>query len=381
MAKFLHTSDWQLGMTRRFLGTEAQARYLDDQIESIRRLARITSDNDCAFVVVAGDIFESLQPDRRIVTRVIDALSEFTVPVYLVPGNHDADSPSALWSTSNILSQLNEMVHFVRDASPISVAGTDVEIIAAPWPSRRPDRDLIEEAIANLLPPNSGVYRVVVGHGVVDVLNPDPDNQAAIKTGHLEEAISSGSLHYVALGDRHTCTSIGKTGAIWYSGAPLMTSVNEILEDTNRALIVDLGDVPPSVTPVEVGGWRFLRAEISASGEELVANVREFLDSQPNKERTVIRLTLEGTVNLSESDALERVLDLAGDLFASVTISPTRTDLAVVTDESDFTRLDLSGFGHEALAEIVGAASPEQGDNADASHALRLLYRLVVNAR
>ena len=54
--RFLHTSDWQLGMTRAFLPAESQARYTDDQFEAIRALARIAADKDCAFAVVAGDV-------------------------------------------------------------------------------------------------------------------------------------------------------------------------------------------------------------------------------------------------------------------------------------------------------------------------------------
>ena len=34
--RFLHTSDWQVGMTRAFLSADAQARYADDQIEAVR---------------------------------------------------------------------------------------------------------------------------------------------------------------------------------------------------------------------------------------------------------------------------------------------------------------------------------------------------------
>ena len=36
--RFLHTSDWQLGMTRHFLEGEAQARYSAARIDAIRHL-------------------------------------------------------------------------------------------------------------------------------------------------------------------------------------------------------------------------------------------------------------------------------------------------------------------------------------------------------
>ena len=39
--RFLHTSDWQLGITRRFLGTDAQARFAQARLDAVRALGRI----------------------------------------------------------------------------------------------------------------------------------------------------------------------------------------------------------------------------------------------------------------------------------------------------------------------------------------------------
>ena len=36
--RFLHTSDWQLGMTRRFMSDEAAARFSQDRINAIKQL-------------------------------------------------------------------------------------------------------------------------------------------------------------------------------------------------------------------------------------------------------------------------------------------------------------------------------------------------------
>ena len=87
MMRFLHTSDWQLGMTRRFLSEEAQARF-----DAIRTIGRIAREKQCQFMLVCGDSFESNQMDRKTVARAIEALKEVSVPVYLLPGNHDPHS-------------------------------------------------------------------------------------------------------------------------------------------------------------------------------------------------------------------------------------------------------------------------------------------------
>ena len=53
--RFLHTSDWQLGMTRWFLREgdgEAQARYSADRLEAVRRLGRLAQERGAEFIVV-----------------------------------------------------------------------------------------------------------------------------------------------------------------------------------------------------------------------------------------------------------------------------------------------------------------------------------------
>ncbi len=89
MPRFLHSADWQLGMTRHFLSEEAQARFSQDRLDAVRALGRLARDEACEFVVVAGDVFESNQVDRRTIARAIEALRAIDVPVYLLPGNHD----------------------------------------------------------------------------------------------------------------------------------------------------------------------------------------------------------------------------------------------------------------------------------------------------
>lgn len=39
MVRFLHTADWQLGMTRHYLAGEAEARFRQARIDAIARMA------------------------------------------------------------------------------------------------------------------------------------------------------------------------------------------------------------------------------------------------------------------------------------------------------------------------------------------------------
>lgn len=374
--RFLHTSDWQLGMTRAFLSPEAQARYTDDQFAGIRRLAALADEHRCAFVVVAGDVFEVFRPSRAVVHRALEALAAFRVPVYLLPGNHDPDNPAGCWSAPDLADALPDGVTVLRDGRPRCVPGVAAEVVGAPWPSRRPDTDLVAGTLADLAAPAPGTVRVLVGHGQVDALSPDPDDPALIRLATVGHALDSGLVHYVALGDRHSTTEVAPR--VWYSGAPLATAFDEV--DANHAVVVELQGTSADVTPVAVGGWRFVVERVDCTGPAGLAAVTSLLDGLPDKERTAVKLGLVGTLTLSEHRRLTEVLERAGDLFAALQRSERRSDLAVVADDAEVTALGLSGFARLAADELAAAAGGDGPDAEAAGDALLLLARLARRA-
>ena len=115
--RFLHTSDLQLGMTRWFLEGEAQARFDEARVQAIDRLGEIAREYDCAFIVVAGDVFEHNSLNQRTTGRALEALRRLPVPVYLLPGNHDP-----LVADSIFYRTTGEGVHVIKDTEPVSPA-------------------------------------------------------------------------------------------------------------------------------------------------------------------------------------------------------------------------------------------------------------------
>ncbi len=375
--RFLHTSDWQLGMTRAFLSAEAQARYADDQIEAVRQLAQTATDRGCAFAVVAGDVFDSLLPSRRVLTRALDALGTFTVPVFLLPGNHDADNPAGLWSAGRMPGPLPPTLRVLHDAAPVQVPDLPVEVVGAPWPSRRPDMDLVRAALGPLDPAPSGTMRVAVGHGAVDSLAPDPLNPALISVAELNAAIADRRVSYVALGDRHSVTEVSER--VWYSGAPVATDFDEV--DSNRALVVDLDPDRATVEPVAVGKWQVVRRHFDLDGSDSVRALAASLAVLADKERTVVRLALVGTLDLATAELLDQSLVEGRDLLASLEVSEGRSDLVVIPADSDLASIDLSGFASEAVAELSRTATGGGEDAEAARDALMLVRRLAARAR
>lgn len=373
MVRFLHTADWQLGMTRHFLGAEAQPRFAAARTEVIRTLGALAVAERCSFVVVAGDVFETNQVDRQVVVRALDAMAATPeVTFHLLPGNHDPLDAASVYRSPTFLQHQPPNVAVLAEPGPHVVA-PGLELVAAPWPTKRPLVDLVSAALASV--PADGTIRVVVGHGAVDHLSPDDANPALVQVAEVEAALAEGRAHYVALGDRHSTTSVGRTGRIWYAGAPEPTDFRE--EDPGNVLIVTISeDGAVEVSPRRVGTWRFLRHEAALTGEADLDALDAFLDAQPDKARTIVRLALVGQLCLGEKARLDGILAHHGDLFASLEGWERRIDLVVLPDDADFDGLDLHGFAREAVADLRARAGGEGPEAREAQDALALLVRL-----
>lgn len=372
-ARFLHSSDWQLGMTRASWPRESQDRYADSQIDAVRKLAQIAKERNCDFVVVAGDVFDSIRPTRRVRNRAVDALASFSMPIYLLPGNHDYASPATLWSDQDLIDALPEQVNVVLTTDPLPVPGVDAEVAGAPWPSRKPGADLLSGALKGLDQPDPGVVRVAIGHGSVDCLSPDPLDPDLISAAEIERSIDDRRVAYVALGDRHSVTRIAD--AAWYSGAPLATDYGEV--DPGKALVVDASPSGVAVEPVEVSTWVFLSQTKDITGAGSVEELAAFLDGLDNKDRTAVKLAFVGTINLSTNALLDEVLSRSRDIFAALEVSQRRSELVVIPDDGDLGAMELSGFARSALEEIAAKAGGTSDEAQVATDALMLLRRLI----
>lgn len=375
--RFLHTADWQLGMTRHFLAGDAQPRYSAARRDAVAALGALAAEVGAEFVVVSGDVFEHNQLAPQVIGQSLEAMRTIGIPVYLLPGNHDPLDASSVYTGALFTSECPDNV-VVLDQAGVHEVRPGLQIVAAPWRSKAPTTDLVAEVLDGL--PADGSTRVLVAHGGVDALDPDRDKPSLIRLANVEQALSDNVIHYVALGDKHSLTQVGDSGRIWYSGSPEVTNYDDVEADPGHVLIVDIDETHPqrpvTVEARRIGRWRFVTLRNQVDTSRCIADLDLNLDLMPDKDRTVVRLALTGSLTVTDRAALDACLDRYSRLFAWLGLWERHTDLAVVPADGEFDDLGIGGFAASAVDELVATARAGADDAGDAQAALALLLRL-----
>ena len=373
--KFLHTADWQLGMTRHFLSDEAQARYSAARRDAIVAIGALARETGAEFVVVAGDVFDANQLAPKVISQSLDAMRSIDVPIYLLPGNHDPLDASSVYTSALFARECPDNVT-VLDRAGVWEVRPGLEIAAAPWRSKKPTTDLTAEVLGDLVA--DGTARILLAHGAVDSLDPDRDNPSQISMAGITSAVDAGAVHYVALGDKHSRTRVADR--VWYSGSPEVTNYDHKEPDSGHVLLVDVNlDDPAHPVDVEhrrVGTWRFLTLEREVNNSRDIADLNLNLDELPDKDRTVVKMGLVGTLTVTDRAALDASIDRQSLRFAGLRLWERKTDLAVMPSDDEFDDLGIGGFAADAVAELVDAARSDSAGAGAARGALALLLRL-----
>jgi DNA repair exonuclease SbcCD nuclease subunit len=376
--RFVHTADWQLGMTRHFLAGDAQPRYSGARRDAVAGLGSLAAGVGAEFVVVAGDVFEHNQLAPQVISQSLEAMRAIGIPVYLLPGNHDPLDASSVYTSALFTAECPDNV-VVLDQAGVHEVRPALQIVAAPWRSKAPTADLVAEVLDGL--PADGITRLLVAHGGVDVLDPDPGRASLIRLAVVEDALARGVVHYVALGDKHSVTRVGSGGRVWYPGSPEVTNFDDIEPDPGHVLVVDIDETDPrravTVDVRDIGRWRFLTLHRQVDSSRDIADLDVNLDLLTDKDRTVVRLALTGSLTVTDRAALDACLDRYSRLFAWLGLWERHTDLAVIPADGEFSDLGIGGFAADAVDELVAMArARDVGVADDAQAALALLLRL-----
>jgi DNA repair exonuclease SbcCD nuclease subunit len=303
--RFLHTADWQLGMKAAHVG-QAGTKIREARLNAVNKIAELATSYSVEFVLIAGDTFEDNAVDRKLVQRVADILSGFTMPVYIIPGNHDPLLPGAVWEHPVWKDAAN--IHVLREEMPIELH----RAVIYPCPLKR--KTSIKDPTAWIpLNDSSERIRIALAHGTVAGLQlEEPDYPVP------RDAVLRAGLDYLALGHWHSTAIYPDRDGVArmaYSGTHETTKFGE--RDSGNVLIVDIpaAGLPPEVISVHCGSliWKQVEEEVLAIGD--LGRVREQIEAMVDEKSTLIDLRLKGLLAVEDSDEIARIQEIVSSRF------------------------------------------------------------------
>ena len=252
--KFLHTSDWHLGMT--FRGGRS---YEADLRFAINGICRIAVDEDVDGILLAGDVFDKSIASRdalilydEIMTYICGALK---IPVYIIAGNHDG--AERLSQCSELLKNSGLYIAGALTKKPQVVNSGDTDIYLLPWfstdkarsvfPERADEITSMEDAFRVVLDSYraefvEGRKNILVAHAfIVDAETSVSDRAAEVGRATMVGSYVFDGFDYVALGHLHGPQDIND--AIRYSGSVMAYAFGKEEHQEKSVTIIDTGDM------------------------------------------------------------------------------------------------------------------------------------------
>ena len=276
--RFLHTSDWHLGMTYR-----GGISYIKDQQFMIDEICEIAKSKNIDGIFISGDVFdksiagcEAIKLYDNTMTRLC---LDMNIPVYVIAGNHDG--AERLSSCNKLLSKSGLHILGALEKEPAMVNAGDTDIYLLPWISTEKVRAIFPEESKNV-ETMEDAYRLVLdkyresfdknhkhillSHAFITNADTSTSDRAA-EIGHATMVSASvfEGFDYVALGHLHGPQQI--TNRIRYSGTPMIYSFGKEEKQEKSVTVIDTDTMEQTIIPLRM---LHKRTTLSGTYDELM---------------------------------------------------------------------------------------------------------------
>lgn len=350
MIKLLHCADLHLGSRFRGFSPEKSAALSSREKALLARLLALRQQEDCALVLLCGDIFDDRSPYASLRQAVCDWLEALEVPVCIAPGNHDHLGSSSvyaqtLWPSNVHIFQRQRLEALCFPQLDLRLWGAGFESMDCPG--------LLEGFTAH------GQERWQVG-----MLHADPTSVTGSCCPISRRQVADSGLTYLALGHIHKAGKFtaGSTLCAW-PGCPMGRGFDET--GSKGALVVTLHDAAPALRFFDLGLGRFESIQVPVTKDPL----EDILNVLPQRtEQDIYRITLTGQtaeLNISQLQAL-----LSPRFFDLTLIDETRPPVSIWTNADADT---LEGLYFRLLRQALEVTDTEETARLAAQLSRRLL--------
>ena len=347
---FLHTADWQLGKPFASMSEVSKRhRVQQERLHSIQRMKAQVVKSGAAFIVVAGDVFDSSQATKATVSAACAAIGSLQVPVFIIPGNHDHAGAGSIWEQPFFKREQEQLAPNLRVIlTPEPVILENVIIFPAPLLRRHDAGDptaWIPAAFETTVFPQD-LPRIVLAHGTIQGFgstqeDEDGSSSAAVNWIDLSR-LPAGEIDYIALGDWHGTKQVGEKA--WYSGTPEIDRFPKGEgNDPGNLLVVSVARAAaPVVEKIASSQFLWKEMEFYFSDDASLGLFTSQMDKTLGlrSEDQLLRLSLDGSLGIEASGELEKILEswesrlLRLKLIHRVTIAPTAAEITALTQRT-----------------------------------------------
>lgn len=381
---FLHTADWQLGKPyQRVTDETKRARLQHERIAALRRIGEAAREAQAAFVLVAGDLFDSTSPLNATVALACEAIGAMNVPVLVIPGNHDYGGPGSLWEQPFFVREREKLAPNLRILlTPEPVMLEQAVLFPAPLLRRHDHADptaWIRHAFEAVDFPTQ-LPRIVLAHGSVqgfETTQDDEDEEAKGLNLIDLKRLPDEEIDYIALGDWHGTKPISPKA--WYAGTHEIDRFPKGSDnDPGNILIVRAarGEMP-FVEKKRSGHFRWNEFPYRFSEDEGFPAFQAALEESIGEwgQDSLLKLSLEGSLGIETSQRLAELIEslqarlLRVKIEDRVTIAPTEEEMQALAHRPGDPLIE------SVAAKLIALTSGERADIARL--ALRELYATI----
>ncbi|MEC0228805.1 exonuclease SbcCD subunit D [Paenibacillus alba] len=369
--RILHTGDWHFGRS-----LEGRSR-LEEQTAFVDELVRIVQDEAIDLVLIAGDIYDSVNPPAAAEQLFYEGIARLAEGgkrhVAIISGNHD--HPDRLAASGPLAAKqgITLIGLPVADIQSIGIARTGelARLIALPYPSESRLKELLsdvaeEEALRSKYSERVGaLIRKQAAAFQTDTVNlimshlyvlggHETESERPIQVGGaytVDTSALTAGAQYVALGHLHRPQNVKAASPIRYCGSPIAYSFSE----AGQAKSVTLLDLTPgqAAEPKEI----FLtsgRPLVSWKAKEGIGQVHQWLD-----ERKDATAWIDLEITMTEAMSIEQIQSLRKAYEGFIHIRPIYPEMEAA--RAAVPKADLSMEEHftRFYARQTGGAQPE----------------------